>query len=208
MGIRQAREIRARITSCMDLYERGQHAGLVGDAKAEGAAQEGRAAFSGEEEEDAVARIFHETLLSGKLRQAVRQATNREGGECLLPGDKCTKTGRPVADVLREKHPDMRSPPVENPTCAASEVYEEVPKTVPLDFTEDDVTWVVLKLSGAADALGAEAMELRNWLLRFRCASEELRVIVASLDDWVANYSPPWAAYRALIKGLGYAPWA
>ena len=38
----------------MDLWERGQHAGLVGDAKAERAACEGRAAFSSEEEEDSV----------------------------------------------------------------------------------------------------------------------------------------------------------
>ena len=100
LGIRRAREIRARITRRMDLWERRQHAGLVGDSEAEGAAREGRAAFSGKEEDDAVARRFHETVLSGKLRQAVRQATNREGGGCLLPEDKCTKTGRPVADVL------------------------------------------------------------------------------------------------------------
>ena len=63
----------------MDLWERGQHAGLVGYAEAEGAAREGRAAFSGEEEGNAVARSFHETVLSGKLRQAVRRATGREG---------------------------------------------------------------------------------------------------------------------------------
>ena len=42
---------------------------------------------------------------------------------------------------------------------------------VPLDFTEDEVTWVVSKISGAAGALGAEAIELRNWLLHFRCLS-------------------------------------
>ena len=88
LGIRQAREIRARITRRMDRWEMGQHAGLVGDAEAEGAAREGRAAFSGEEEDDAVARSFQETVLSGKLRQAIRRATNREGGGCLLPGDK------------------------------------------------------------------------------------------------------------------------
>ena len=81
----------------MDLLERGQHAGLVGNAEAEGAAQERRAAFSGEEEEDAVARSFHETVLLGKIRQAVRRSTNREGGGCLLPEDLCTKTGRTVA---------------------------------------------------------------------------------------------------------------
>ena len=85
----------------------------------------------------------------------------------------------------------MRVPPAENPACAPFKEYGEVPKKVPLNFTEDDVTWVASKLSGAAGALGAEAMELRNWLLRFRCASEELRVIVASLADWMANHSPP-----------------
>ena len=39
----------------MDLWERGQHTALVGDAKAEGAAQEGRAASGGKEEDNAVA---------------------------------------------------------------------------------------------------------------------------------------------------------
>ena len=91
------------------------------------------------------------------------------------------------------------SPPVEKPVSAAFEKYGDVPKTVPLVFTEDDVTWVASKLSGAAGALGAEAMELHNWLLRFGCVYEELRVVVASLADWMANSSPPWATYRALM---------
>ena len=74
-----------------------------------------------------------------------------------------------------------------------------MPETVHLDFTEDDVTWVVSKLSGAAGALGVEAIKLRNWILRFGCASEELRVVVTRLDDWMANSSPTWAAYCALM---------
>ena len=88
---------------------------------------------------------------------------------------------------------------MEKPTCAAFEEYEEVPETVPLDFTENDVTWVVSKISGAAGALGAEAMELRNWLLCFECASEELRVVVARVAYWMANSSPPWAANRTIM---------
>ena len=88
---------------------------------------------------------------------------------------------------------------MENPACADFEEYEDVPETVPLDFTKDDVMWVSSKLSDAAGALGAEAMELRNWLLRFGCASEELRVVVTRLYDWMANFYPPWAAYRALM---------
>ena len=80
LGVCQAREIRERITQRMDLWERGQYAGLVGDAKAEGSAREVRAASGGKEEDEAIARSCHDTLLSGKLRQAVRWATNREGG--------------------------------------------------------------------------------------------------------------------------------
>ena len=49
----------------------------------------------------------------------------------------------------------MHVPPVENPACAA----------LPFDFAEEDVTWVASKLSGVVGALGAEAMELRNWIL-------------------------------------------
>ena len=75
----------------------------------------------------------------------------------------------------------LRVPPAKNPACAAFEEYGEVPETVPLNFTEDDVTWVASKLSGTAGALVAEAIELHSWLLRFGCASDEFRVAVASL---------------------------
>ena len=94
----------------MDLWDRGLYMGLVGDDEAEGASREGRAASSGEEEDEAVARIYHNTELSVNLRQAVHWATDREGGGCLLPDNQCTKDGRPVAEALREKHPDMRVP--------------------------------------------------------------------------------------------------
>ena len=93
----------------------------------------------------------------------------------------------------------MRVPPVENPTCAAFGKYEEVPDTVPLDLLENNFTWVASKLSGAAGALGAESIELKNWLLCFGCASDEFRVVVSYLSGLVANSSPPWANYRAMI---------
>ena len=49
--ILRAKDIRARITRRMDLWERDIHVGLVGDAEAEGAAREGTAASGGEEED-------------------------------------------------------------------------------------------------------------------------------------------------------------
>ena len=54
---------------------------------------------------------------------------------------------------------------------------------MPLESTEDDITWVASKIFGAAGALQAKALELRNWLLCFRCASEDLRVVVTRLAD-------------------------
>ena len=120
LSVCRARDIRSWITRRMDLWEKGQHAGLVGDAESKGAAHEGRAASGGKEEDKAIGWSYHDTVFSGKLQQAVYRATDREGRGCILLDDQCTKTGRPVAEVLREKHPSMHAPPVENPTCKLS----------------------------------------------------------------------------------------
>ena len=81
----------------------------------------------------------------------------------------------------------MRVTPVENTACAAFERYYEVPETVPLDFKEYNITWVSSKISGAVSTLGEEAIELCNLLVCFGFVSEELRVVVAILADWMAN---------------------
>ena len=108
-----------------------------------------------------------------------RMSSGQPTGGGVLPDDQCTKNGRPVAEVLREKHSDMCVPLVESPVFAVFKEYGEDPETVPLDFMESDVTLVASKLSDAVGVLGAEAIELCNWLLRCGCSSEELRVVVA-----------------------------
>ena len=47
---------------------------------------------------------------SGKLRAVVRTVTDRDPGGLYAPDNICTKPGRRVLDVLREKHPDARIP--------------------------------------------------------------------------------------------------
>ena len=88
---------------------------------------------------------------------------------------------------------------MENNTYAAFREYGDVPEMVPLDSTEDDETWVKSNISGDVGSLGAEAIELRNGLLIFGCASEELRVVFARLVDWMDKFSLPWAAYCTLM---------
>ena len=106
-----------QITRRMDLWERDIHAGLVGDTEEEGAARDVRSASGREEEDETVARSCHNTVLSSKLSQAVCWAIEREEGGCLFPDEQCTNNGRPVAEDIREKHPDMTSPPWKIP-CA------------------------------------------------------------------------------------------
>ena len=67
LSIHRDREIRARITRRMDLWERGIHAGLVGDSKAEVAARDGRSLSGREDEEETKSRSYHDTVLSSKL---------------------------------------------------------------------------------------------------------------------------------------------
>ena len=60
-----------------------------------------------------------------------------------------------------------------------------------LDFLVIPFMWVTSKLSGTAGVLGAEAIELRIWILSYGCASEEFRIVVANLVHWMATPHPP-----------------
>ena len=61
------------------------------------------------------------------------------------------------------------------------------------------MSWVASKLLGTAGALGAEAVELCNWIVCFGCVSEELKVVVAKMAAWMANSYPPRFAYCKLM---------
>ena len=78
LGVRRARVTRVNIIRRMDLWERGQHAGLVGDAEVEGDGREIRAASGKEEEDKTIARSYDDTVLF--------QSTDIEGGRVSPPG--------------------------------------------------------------------------------------------------------------------------
>ena len=86
-----------------------------------------------------------------------------------------------------------------DPQCSAFDTYAELPDTVPLNFSEDNIMWVASKVLGAVGSLGAEALKLKNWLLRSICASEELGFEVAGISDWMENSPHTWAAYRTVM---------
>ena len=56
------------------------------------------------------AQTFHNLVLRGKLWTVVRWITERDTGGVLQPGDRCTKTGDQVREVLHSKHPESQAP--------------------------------------------------------------------------------------------------
>ena len=76
---------------------------------------------------------------SGKLRAAVRAVTDRDPGGLYAPDDLCTKTGRRVLDVLREKHPDARIPE-ENAFDHYANSAEVLDEAMPIACHEEQIS--------------------------------------------------------------------
>ena len=107
------------------------------------------------------------------------------------------KTGERVMEVLRTKHL-YASPPL----AASLDAYpNNPPEMVPVDITDDVVVAVAGRLSGGAGPGATDLVSLQHWLLRFRAASREIRLIVEEFGEWICNGRPPWAAYHAMMSG-------
>jgi len=104
--------------------------------------------------------------------------------------------------VLQDKHPKLRDPPIaDGDTDGTFEHYEGGPATIPIVISIDMVERVAAKLSGMAGLGGTDVVDLQNWLLCFGAESEAFREEMASWTNWLANETPPWPAYRALMAG-------
>ena len=123
LGVYRARDIRARIKSGMDLWERGLHAGFVENMEAEGADMEGRAAIGGKEEDKTMDWKPTSQCCQGNLfRPSVEQPTGRGEGVSFRmivvqrPGDRLQRFSRrstrtcksPPWKILCEQHSKNR----------------------------------------------------------------------------------------------------
>ena len=81
-----------------------------------------------------------------------------EAGGVLHPGERCTKTGERVMEVLRTKHPEARTP-----TASILELYPgRSPELVTVDITDDTVTMVAGRLSGGDGPGRKESFSLQH----------------------------------------------
>ena len=123
-GVRRSKDIRLRLTQRMDLWDQGHFKALVDDTEGEVLS---RGSSSRPPDDEAQARAFNARVLSGRLRSAVRTLTNRSGGGVRQPDELCSKAGRPVWQVLQEKHPALRDPSSVGEADGAFEPYPNLP---------------------------------------------------------------------------------
>ena len=105
-----SKAIKARLKDRLQWWRDGgaYHAELVDDTVLEMRNRRGgKGGSAGVERE---AKAFDSRVKHGKIRSAVRTATSRAGGGILMPDGVCTKTGRPVMEVLAEKAPPTDGP--------------------------------------------------------------------------------------------------
>ena len=96
-------------------------------------------------------------VVSGKVRDAVRMATSRDGGGLLHPDSTDAKSGKPVVDVLQDKHPEMWIPDASADGMMAFEPYPAVLAPLPLDSSEAAAARIAKNLSGGASPTASTA---------------------------------------------------
>ena len=87
------------------------------------------------------------------------------------------------------------------PSCATLETYKETPIFIPVDITEEAVESVVQKRLRRSGPGGKDSEALQGCLLKIGEDSTRLRTSIETFVDWLANGSPPWAAYCAFMPG-------
>ena len=137
-GVTRAKDIQA--------WDRGEYRALIEDLEAETRLRSGDRGGPNKERDF---RAYNAWILSRRLRAASRTLTNRNGGVVLQPEDVCTKSGRPVLEVLESKHPALWDPPSVGQVDRAFEHYEETPAVVPVVITNDIVEVVAAQQAQA-----------------------------------------------------------
>ena len=177
--------VRWNIDRCLDAWKAGEFR-MPAEDTARTCAQY-ISTRRGEDTAEHQEKISHSLELRDKLCSDFWLITDREKGRVLQPGEICPKTGKPVLEVLRSKHPGAR------PTTAGIfEAYGvKPPEFVPVDVTGEMVASVARNLLGAAGPVGTTLVRLQHWLLQFGSTNTELQKIVREFEEWMANGRPP-----------------
>ena len=114
---------------------------------------------------EAEGRRYNNMVLEGRISEAVNTVVDTDRGRLYQPEDVCSKTGRMVIDILREKHPEVTVPPDEH--FDAYDAAEELLESMPVYCYAKTVAKAVAKLQGASGPCGVDRLILKSWCLRY-----------------------------------------
>ena len=191
-NFKRTRDIRNLIKRRLKMWQNGLHEELIKEAEQ---CDRNLPRSSTKMTEDKEAKIFSNLVLQGRLRDAVRFITDRQGGGVMDPDEVADgdPNGRTVFDILREKHPDQR--------VALEEDFLEchvLPNLVDIEVTSAHVEQAAKKISGSAGISGFDSFQLQNVLLKHGQHSKNLRVAFAKMTEKMANKVLKWEEIRAL----------
>ena len=115
-------------------------------------------------------------------KDIVQSVTERGRGRLYQPGNKCTKTGRPVLNILRDKHPKAR--------ILAEEDFDSY------QSTPDSIRFFAFEVVVAKQADFCTA-----WLLRYGAHLKPFCVEMVKWACMMVNGSSCYAMYRTLNAG-------
>ena len=113
-----------------------------------------------------------------------------------LSEDRTGTINETVTSFLEEKNPSETIP-----SCATLETYEDTTILIPVNITEESIESVARKISGRSVPGGTDSEALQGFILEFGEDITRLLTSIETFVDWIANGSPPWAAYHAFMSG-------
>jgi hypothetical protein len=153
--VKRSRDVRRQISRRLDAWEKGQFTMLVEDTLRSMEAHLSHK--QGTTTPEQRTKTFHQKVLHGNLRGAVRYLTERQKGGILYPDNINKKTGCTVQSVLESKHPDARTPSVNALTN-----YPSLPDFMDLDITEDSIEITARPHPEAQDWEGRKTTSFSN----------------------------------------------
>ena len=119
--------------------------------------------------------MFNSRVKHKKIHSAVLTATSWAGSGILMPNRLYIKTGRPVMEMLAEKHPPLMDPVLCTDDRGAFEPYAQLPHLLPLSCDQELVEKVTSKLGVSAGSSRMDVYAFTNLLLQHGQVSKALR---------------------------------
>ena len=147
-----------------------------------------------EEKDEETSKTFNRMVMEGRMRAAIRWATERENGGPLMSHDWDPKGERSVFETLKILHPDRKVPEPDD-LCD----YGEMPPMGKLEIPSDTVEVVAHHLKGSGGPSGTDGASMKKWILHFGPVSRKLQKEITNLIEWIGNEKVPWEAIKGLM---------